>query len=220
MKQWSLNLSDHTGMQIIANNRRIPKQLRQMEGLSTMMLLGYLYAGGSLFSPLGFAYATHWIASYQHHTQPSNESFLIDVHFIDMIAMERLSYLYGQVMHGIFVIMMLTEMYKYHRLFMFVKIIVIFSLLFLNHHLSKPYILSWVFSGVLYFVSDQLLTMNLSYMKALCHIAFHLCLTYNSFLEFEIYKDPNTETFSIVRIVSYCAYLWHAFRVLNNFDSS
>lgn len=210
MKNWISSLTNHSGMNVIETNLQIPVIYRCIEGLTTTMLIGFLCGGGTLFSPLGFVYALHWWASYNHHRNPSDESFLLDVHYIDMVAMERLSYVFDPyVIQPSFVLFLFTGFYQRHRLFPLVKIFIIVVLLYLTQELETSYIISFLCCGVLYTLSDIFLVTNFLKLKVLCHVLFHLCLAHNSYLEVPMYKDIHSEHFSILRVLSYSLYILH-----------
>lgn len=219
MEKWICSLR-HGRTDIVAKNLQTPIMWRRLEGLSTTMLLGFIAGGGGLLTPLGFVYAMHWRASYRHHSHPSVTSFLVDMHYIDMVMMERVSYVYDKWwIHPLFAFLMLTGMERTHRFFLMLKVMMVVACLFLSNQnlLFSYYMLSWIMAACFYMISDMLLVLSWCRLKVLSHVAFHFCLTWTSCIENDLYKK-HPQYFTPTRLAVYALYMWCSNRLIQDRD--
>lgn len=204
-------------MNLIAKNLSIPFFLRAMEAISTSMLIGGMMGGINLVSPLGMVYAFHWICSANFHLFPSIANFYVDVLFIDLVGVERLSYfLDTDVLHPFFALLLLTNVIQYHPLLIYVKTTIIVCRLWMvvEENLSVHYVLSWLYCGLFYAMSDVLLRYGLLRSKVVVHTIFHFSLGYNSFLEVPYYRNIHQQQFTLFRLGTYGVYAYKGWSMI------
>lgn len=195
--------------EMLRKNRQLPWTLRLLEGGSTNMLLGYLYAGGGITSPLSLVYMMHWMASLHNHLFPSYDSFLLDTHLIDMVMMERLVYIFSYTwIYGLFLLFLLTNSNHIHPFVCFLKAMMAVLWIHLACHPSREYSLSFIGTAFFYMLSDWAFSRSRQYLKVGSHVCFHLCATYGAYEETKLYTDMEQQTFHGIRSVMYMIYVW------------
>lgn len=189
-------------------NRQLPFLMRFMEGITTNMLLGYLYAGGCSISPLSFVYTLHWIVSMYNHLFPSYHSFLLDTYFIDMVHMERLVYMYNTTwIYGIFLFFLITNSNHLHPFLCFGKVMLSILWIIITKNPSMFYNVCFFASALFYILSDVAFRYSKSYLKVLAHVCFHLCLTCAAYEEKKMYFQQELQTFHPIRKIVYLIYI-------------
>ena len=175
----------------IAVKKGFPTPLLILEGVSTSMFVGYLIGGGSVYCLLAFDYLLHWIISITYHVFPSPTTLFLDLHFIDLITMERLFCLYGhQSIYWIFIVTLLSGLNHVHRLAVFAKISTIVTVLCLRSSFTLLYYVSWVCSALLFLWSDVLI-FEQKQSSVFIHTLFHISLGWTSMMEVDYYVQPD-----------------------------
>lgn len=208
-----------TDMELIHENKKLSIWFRLLEGATTMMLIGYILGGGCILTPLGVVYIIHWISSINYHLFPSLTSMYIDIHFIDMVVMERISYKIGDgLIHMLFILALITNINSYHRLVMYIKVIIIvILLLIMNIQFHPLYKLNWFMAGVFYLTGDILIHYSVI-LKSISHICFHIFLSLSSYLEIPYYRDHRIEAFTLTRIITCIIYIYYASKIYYKYE--
>lgn len=200
---------------IIKRNYELPLSLRIIEGLTTNMLLGYLYAGGKLYSPLSFVYILHWMASFNQHVFPSYKNFLIDTHFIDMVVMEKMFYVFHS--YWIYIVyLILLDSNQHHSYICFCKTMFSILCLIILKNTTLQYNMSHLLAAFFYVLSDRAVVHYKLLPKTFFHLCFHVCISYTSYLEMEYYLEPEFEDFDFIRKLVYSFYLWKYLQIIKN----
>lgn len=189
----------------------IPTRYRILEGLSTSMLPGYLLGGGPPFSLLAFSYFVHWLASFNYHMHPVVTNFWLDIHFIDLVAMERLYHLYGNIwVYPIFLFLVLSKINEANMYVMFFKVALVCSLVVCTHSFSWQYTASWWIAALLFLIGDQFLSQSRFGWAVLFHTLFHFSLGFSAFWEVPHYiQSTHAASTHPIRVITYIVFLLH-----------
>lgn len=202
---------------IVDKKLNIPFVYRFLEGVSTSMFLGCLFAGGWVFYGLFFIYLAHWNASFRYHVKPSYKNLIVDLHFIDMVAMERLVlYTSFHFIYIIFLFLLIIDLNKKNRFISFCKVSGCVSIIMAHNYniISIQYIYSWILSAIFFLSADLLLCYDFYILSSICHVIFHICIGWTSFLEVDYYKQP--PTFNVLQLLVYTLYLWRGIVLCKN----
>lgn len=189
-----------------------PLVWKLLEGLSTAMLPGYLLAGQPLFTGLGLVYSVHWLASLLYHLNPSENTFLVDTHFIDMVSMERVVSLFGaQWLYLLYSVGLLFHVNAWHRWACFCKIGVIVTAIIVGvDRVTVWYLLSWVVSAITFVLSSYAYKVQRFAWSVALHVCFHLSLGWTTYLEPAYYTVTRRGASQVLAYTWYFVYfLWN-----------
>lgn len=185
-----------------------------LEGITSLgMPFGYLIGGGGWTDFLFMFYLVHFAASFVYHLFPSKTTYMLDVLFINLITMERIYLINGNLWCYVFYLLSMFFEQEVSHITTMMRVFV--SIITFCSDVSFFYYYLWVSVAIFYKLSCDFKNIEELLLSSLFCCLYHIILGMVSFIEIEMYVEKITNTTN--GFLRFCFYFLFVAYVMTRF---